>query len=78
MDAEVRHGKQSGAFCASVFPGVAPWVLVNLNGRANDVATLAHEMGHAIHALLAGEHSVMTFIRACRWPRPPRSLASGW
>jgi oligoendopeptidase F len=61
VDAEVRHGKQHGAFCASVFPGVAPWVLVNFNGRANDVATLAHEMGHAIHALLAGEHSVMTF-----------------
>lgn len=61
VDAEIRHGKQNGAFCASVFPGVAPWVLVNFNGRANDVATLAHEMGHAIHALLAGEHSVMTF-----------------
>jgi oligoendopeptidase F len=61
VDAEVRRGKQHGAFCASVFPTVAPWVLINFNGRANDVATLAHEMGHAIHALLAGEHSVMTF-----------------
>jgi len=61
VDAEVRHGKQHGAFCASVFPGVAPWVLTNYNGRGNDVATLAHEMGHAIHALLAGDHSVMTF-----------------
>ena len=61
VDAEVRHGKQSGAFCASVFPGVAPWVLTNYNGRANDVATLAHEMGHAIHALLASDHAVMTF-----------------
>lgn len=61
VDAEIRHGKQHGAFCASVFPGLEPWVLTNFNGRANDVATLAHEMGHAIHALLAGEHSVMTF-----------------
>jgi oligoendopeptidase F len=61
VDAEVRHGKQHGAFCASVFPGVEPWVLTNYNGRANDVATLAHEMGHAIHALLASDHSVMTF-----------------
>jgi oligoendopeptidase F len=61
VDAEIRHGKQHGAFCASVFPGVAPWVLTNYNGRANDVATLAHEMGHAIHSLLAGHHSVMTF-----------------
>jgi oligoendopeptidase F len=61
VDAEIRHGKQTGAFCASVFPGLEPWVLINYNGRANDVATLAHEMGHAIHSLLAGEHSVMTF-----------------
>lgn len=61
VDAEIRHGKQHGAFCASVFPGLEPWVLTNYNGRANDVATLAHEMGHAIHALLAAEHSVMTF-----------------
>jgi oligoendopeptidase F len=61
VDAETRHGKQHGAFCASVFPGLEPWVLTNYNGRANDVATLAHEMGHAIHSLLAGEHSVMTF-----------------
>jgi oligoendopeptidase F len=61
VDAEVRHGKQHGAFCASVFPGLEPWVLTNYNGRANDVATLAHEMGHAIHALLAAKHSVMTF-----------------
>ncbi len=61
VDAEVRHGKQHGAFCASVFPGLEPWVLTNFNGRANDVATLAHEMGHAIHALLAAGHSAMTF-----------------
>ncbi len=61
VDAEVRPGKQSGAFCASAFPNVAPWVLVNYNSRANDVSTLAHEMGHAIHALLAGDHKLMTF-----------------
>ena len=61
VDAEVRHGKQNGAFCASVFPGLEPWVLTNYNGRANDVSTLAHEMGHAIHALLASGHSAMTF-----------------
>jgi oligoendopeptidase F len=61
VDSEVRHGKQHGAFCASVFPGLAPWVLANYNGRANDVATLAHELGHAVHALLAAHHSVMTF-----------------
>ena len=50
-----------GAFCASPLPGLAPWVLVNYNGKANDVATLAHELGHAVHALMASEHSVLTF-----------------
>jgi oligoendopeptidase F len=61
VDAEVRHGKQSGAFCASAFPGVSPWVLLNYNGRAYDVTVMAHEMGHAIHSLLARRHSLLTF-----------------
>lgn len=61
IDSEIRHGKRSGAFCAGVLPGVSPWVLVNYNSRANDVSTLAHEMGHAIHALLAADHSILTF-----------------
>ena len=38
-----------------------PWVLVNYDGRPRDVATLAHELGHAVHAMLAADHSVMTF-----------------
>jgi len=61
VDAEVRHGKSSGAFCAGIFPGVSPWVLLNYNGRAYDVTVIAHEMGHAIHALLAQHHSILTF-----------------
>ena len=64
VDAEVRVGKRSGAFCASTLPTLSPWVLLNYNNRAHDVATMAHEMGHAIHALLAGDHSVMTFHSA--------------
>ena len=61
MDSEVRKGKQGGAFCASVAPGVTPWVLVNYQGRPDDVSTLAHELGHAIHAMLAEEHTLFTF-----------------
>lgn len=61
LDAQVRPRKDSGAFCASVLPGVTPWVLVNYNGRSDDVATLAHEIGHAIHGLAAAHHSVLTF-----------------
>jgi len=61
IDAEVRPGKRGGAFCAGILPGVSPWVLVNFANRARDVATLAHELGHAIHALMATDHSVLTF-----------------
>jgi len=61
LDAELRRGKRSGAFCYGVLPELTPWVLVNYAGRARDVATLAHELGHAIHFLLAAGHSVLTF-----------------
>jgi len=61
LDGEVRKGKQSGAFCASINPEDTPFVLMNYTGRARDVATLAHELGHAIHAMLASHHSAFTF-----------------
>jgi len=61
LDSEVRARKDTGAFCASVLPGVAPWVLVNYNSKANDVGTLAHELGHAVHGLMAADHTPLTF-----------------
>jgi oligoendopeptidase F len=61
LDSEVRRGKSSGAFCASIAPDVTPWVLVNYQGRPEDVATLAHELGHAIHSQLAADHTLFTF-----------------
>jgi oligoendopeptidase F len=60
VDSEVRKGKQSGAFCATVTPELTPWVLTNYQGHSDDVATLAHELGHAIHSLLASDHSIFT------------------
>lgn len=64
IDSEIRPGKRSGAFCASVLPEMAPYVMINYAGKARDVSTLAHELGHAIHARLAQEHSVLTFHSA--------------
>ena len=61
VDSEVRKGKRDGAFCWSVLPDLAPWVLLNYQGRARDVATMAHELGHAIHSMLAAHHSTFTF-----------------
>jgi oligoendopeptidase F len=61
LDSEVRKGKMSGAFCATVAPDITPWVLVNYQGKPDDVATLAHELGHAIHSQLAAEHNLFTF-----------------
>ncbi len=61
IDAEIRSNKRGGAFCHSVVPGLSPWVLANYTGEIRQVATLAHELGHAVHSLAAGGHSVLTF-----------------
>jgi oligoendopeptidase F len=61
VDSEVRKGKRDGAFCWSVLPDMTPYVLLNFQGRARDVATMAHELGHAIHAMLAEHHSTFTW-----------------
>jgi len=61
LDSEVRKGKMSGAFCATVAPDVTPWVLVNYQGKPDDMATLAHELGHAVHSQLAADHNLFTF-----------------
>jgi oligoendopeptidase F len=61
VDSEVRKGKRDGAFCWSVLPDMTPYVLLNYQGRARDVATMAHELGHAIHAMLASHHNTFTF-----------------
>jgi oligoendopeptidase F len=60
VDSEVRKGKMGGAFCATITPDLTPWVLLNYQGRPDDVATMAHELGHGIHSLMAREHSALT------------------
>jgi len=61
IDSSVRKGKRSGAFCSSGDPALTPWVLMNYTGSARNVSTLAHELGHAIHAMLAEEHNAFNF-----------------
>ena len=60
LDSEVRKGKRGGAFCWTVTPDLTPWVQVNYQGQADDAATLAHELGHAIHSMLAEHHSIFS------------------
>lgn len=48
--------KTSGAFCATVGPTITPYVMLNHTGAARDVSTMAHELGHAIHSLMANKH----------------------
>jgi oligoendopeptidase F len=61
LDAGVRPGKRDGAFCLSALPALTPWVLTNYQGRAYDLATLAHELGHAVHSILASDNPLFTF-----------------
>ncbi|MCF8468709.1 MAG: M3 family oligoendopeptidase [Sneathiella sp.] len=53
IDASVRPGKSPGAFAHPTVPGVHPYLLLNYQGNIRDVMTLAHELGHGVHQLLA-------------------------
>jgi oligoendopeptidase F len=53
IDAPVRQDKRTGAFCATTVPGVHPYVLMNYTGDRRSVLTLAHELGHGLHGVLA-------------------------
>src|SRR4030042_698715 len=61
LDSESRPGKRSGAFSWSVTNDLVPWVLINYQGQTDDITTLAHELGHTVHAQLAGHHSLFTY-----------------
>jgi oligoendopeptidase F len=53
IDAPARPGKRGGAFCSYTVPSVHPYVLLNFTARRRDVLTMAHELGHGLHAALA-------------------------
>ena len=54
IDAPTRHGKASGAFAHPTVPSAHPYLLLNYQGKKRDVMTLAHELGHGVHQVLAG------------------------
>jgi len=58
VDAPVRPHKRGGAFCAYTVPSVHPYVMLNFTARRRDVLTMAHELGHGLHAALAQPQGV--------------------
>jgi len=59
IDAPVRPGKRGGAFCSYAVPSVHPYVMLNYTSRRRDVLTLAHELGHGLHAALARPRGIL-------------------
>jgi len=59
IDAPVRPGKASGAFAHPTVPSAHPYLLLNYQGRVRDVMTLAHELGHGVHQVLAAEQGYL-------------------
>ena len=55
IDAPVRPGKAPGAFAHPTVPSAHPYVLLNYQGKSRDVMTLAHELGHGVHQVLAAQ-----------------------
>ena len=55
IDAPVRRGKAPGAFAHPTVPAAHPYLLLNYQGKVRDVMTLAHELGHGVHQVLAGK-----------------------
>ncbi len=59
IDAALRPGKASGAFAHPTVPSVHPYLLLNYHGKTRDVMTLAHELGHGVHQILAGSQGYL-------------------
>ena len=61
IDGPPRPGKRGGAFCSYTVPSRHPYVMLNYTSRPNDVLTLAHELGHGVHAALARPQGIFQF-----------------
>lgn len=61
IDAEIRKGKRGGAFCASPSPAIHPFILCNYTDTLRDVMTVAHELGHGLHGVLASTQTPLNY-----------------
>jgi oligoendopeptidase F len=59
IDAPVKDGKSPGAFAHPTVPSAHPYLMLNYLGKARDVMTLAHELGHGVHQVLAGPQGTL-------------------
>jgi oligoendopeptidase F len=59
IDARLRPGKAGGAFAHPTVPSAHPYLLLNYHGKTRDVMTLAHELGHGVHQVLAGPQGTL-------------------
>jgi oligoendopeptidase F len=59
IDARLRPGKSGGAFAHATVPSMHPYLLLNYHGKTRDVMTLAHELGHGVHQVLAGPQGTL-------------------
>ncbi len=61
IDAAPHAGKQGGAYCAGITPNLHPYVFMNYTGELRDVMTLAHELGHGVHDVLASKQNLLNY-----------------
>ncbi|HJV33844.1 M3 family oligoendopeptidase [Geomonas sp.] len=61
VDAMPRPGKSGGAFCMGMTPSLNPYLLLNFTGNLRDVSTMAHEVGHGIHFMLAQKQTMLNY-----------------
>ncbi|MCM0082035.1 M3 family oligoendopeptidase [Geomonas sp. Red32] len=61
VDAMPRPGKSGGAFCMGMTPHLDPYLLLNFTGNLRDVSTIAHEVGHGIHFMLAQRQTMLNY-----------------
>lgn len=61
VDVHPAPGKSGGAFCMPMMPGYQPYLLLNFTGSLRDVSTLAHEMGHGLHSMLAQQQNLFHY-----------------